>query len=275
MTPTVERPNRDALQQALDIYRDAMRPFIVRTLRQVQGQQVEDLIANSLHYNQADRFRQNLHEHDGSLEAAIDIGDFPNIIGRNWRDAFSRQFPGDNSVQSTAWLIKGSRDKAAHPAPRDLDTEYARVHLFHIAEVLGLINRPNEKREVERIRDRLLAADAPGEAPREQPAKPTAARDGRRELPATSPPGARSSNPVPMSPRAHSGKPNSRQIFSRFMTDAPAPPNTATPSISSITPTSPPAFAHCWSAPCSGLPAAAAIRSSKPRPDSVAGKRTA
>ncbi|MCY4111463.1 MAG: DUF499 domain-containing protein, partial [Chloroflexi bacterium] len=37
----------------------------------------------------------------------------------------------------------------------------------------------NEKRAVERTRDRLLAADAPSDAPKEQPAKPTAAR-GRR-----------------------------------------------------------------------------------------------
>ncbi len=179
MTSTIERPNRDALQQALDIYRDAMRPFIVRALRRVQGRQIEDLIANSLHYNQADRFRQNMRENNGDLEAAIDIGDFPNIIGRNWRDAFGRQFPDDSSVQSTAWLIKGARDKAAHPAPRDLDTEYARVHLFHIADVLGLINKPDEKRKVEQIRDRLLGAEDPNDSRSTESARPTAGR-GRR-----------------------------------------------------------------------------------------------
>ena len=179
MTSTVDRPNREALNKALDIFRDAMRPFIVRTLKRVPGRQVEDLIANSLHYNQSDRFRQNLRESNGDLEASIDIGDFPNIIGRNWRDAFSRQFPDDSSAQSTTWLIKGARDKAAHPAPRDLETEYARVHLFHIADVLGLINRPSEESDVERIRDQLLAADGPGDAPKEQPAKPAAA-SGRR-----------------------------------------------------------------------------------------------
>ena len=179
MTSTIERPNRDALQQALDIYRDAMRPFIVRALRRVQGQQIEDLIANSLHYNQADRFRQNLREHDGSLEAAIDIGDFPNIIGRNWRDAFSRQFPGDSSAQSLAWIIKGARDKAAHPAPRDLDTEHARARLYDIAEILGFINKPDEKRRVEGIRDQLLATDGRDDAPKEKPDK-SATANGRR-----------------------------------------------------------------------------------------------
>ena len=34
----MDRPNRDALSDALDIYRDAMRPFIVRYLKRVRGQ---------------------------------------------------------------------------------------------------------------------------------------------------------------------------------------------------------------------------------------------
>ena len=175
----IERPNRDALQQALDIFRDAMRPFIVRTLKRVRGQQAEDLIANALHYNQADLFRQNLRAHDGDLEAAIDIGDFPNIIGRNWRDAFSREFPGNESIQSTTWLIKRARDQAAHPGLQDLDTEYTRVHLFHIADVLGLINQPSQRQAVEKIRDQLLASAEPGDDPDGKTAKPTPT-NGRR-----------------------------------------------------------------------------------------------
>ncbi len=175
----IERPNRDALQEALDIFRDAMRPFIVRTLKRVRGQQAEDLIANALHYNQADRFRQSLRAHDGDLESAIDIGDFPNIVGRNWRDAFSREFPGNESVQSTTWLIKRARDQAAHPGLQDLDTEYTRAHLFHIADVLGLINQPSQRQAVEKIRDQLLASAGPGDDLDGKAAKPTPT-NGRR-----------------------------------------------------------------------------------------------
>ena len=40
---TTNRPNEDALRQAIDIYRDAMRPFIVRQLRRVRGAKVEEV----------------------------------------------------------------------------------------------------------------------------------------------------------------------------------------------------------------------------------------
>ena len=36
---TIHRPNKDALTKAVDIYRDAMRAFIIRHLRRVQGRE--------------------------------------------------------------------------------------------------------------------------------------------------------------------------------------------------------------------------------------------
>ena len=179
MTSTVDRPNRQALNKALDIFRDAMRPFIVRNLRSVPGQQAEDLILNALNPNQAAQVQHNLRRGSGNIEAALDIGDFPQIITRNWPQAFGRRFSNDRSVQSKIWLIKESRDQVAHPGLQDLDTEYTRAHLFHIAEVLGLINQPGQRQAVETIRDQLLATDGLSDAPEREPVRP-AATDGRR-----------------------------------------------------------------------------------------------
>ena len=174
----IERPNRDALQEALDIFRDAMRPFIVQSLRSVPGWQVEDLILDALSQNQAVQVKQNLNA-GGDLQAAIDIGDFPQIINRNWHEAFGKRFSNDGSVRSKVWLIKESRDQAAHPGIQDLDTEYTRVHLFHIADVLGLIGQPDQREAVETIRDRLLTPAATQGPAEEQPAKPKPT-NGRR-----------------------------------------------------------------------------------------------
>ena len=179
MTSTVDRPNREALNKALDIFRDAMRPFIVRSLRSVPGQQAEDLILNALNPNQAAQVQHNLGRGSGNIEAALDIGDFPQIITRNWREAFGRRFANDRSVQNKIWLIKESRDQVAHPGLQDLDTEYTRAHLFHIAEVLGLINQPAQRQAVETIRDQLLATDGLSDAPARESVRP-AATDGRR-----------------------------------------------------------------------------------------------
>ena len=40
----IERPNRDVLNEALDAFRDAMRPFVVRGMKQVKGKTVENAI---------------------------------------------------------------------------------------------------------------------------------------------------------------------------------------------------------------------------------------
>ena len=158
------RPNRDALGQAIDIYRDAMRPFIVRQLRRVQGTSVEELIERGLGDRQADEFRHRLTE-NGDIEAAIDLNYFPKVFRDNWRAAFSRHFNDDLTVQSTLWLIKTARDQIAHPGSEDLDPEYTRARLYDIADLIGKINEPEQKQAVEAIRDNLFVSSESGEQP--------------------------------------------------------------------------------------------------------------
>ena len=154
---TTNRLNRDALMQAVDIYRDAMRPFIVRQLRRVRGQRVEELIGRGLGDRQADEFYRRLAENN-DVESAIDLNYFPKVIRDNWRGAFAQQLNDDPSVQNMLWLIKTARDQIAHPGTQDIETEYTRVHLYLIADLLGRINAPDEKQAVEAIRDNLLAS---------------------------------------------------------------------------------------------------------------------
>ena len=160
---TTNRPNRDALRQAIDIYRDAMRPFIVRRLKQVQGAKVEELIARGLGDRQADEFYQQLEKHS-DIESTIDLNYFPQVFRENWHNAFAQPFNNDLSVQSTLWLIKTVRDQIAHPGTQDIDAEYTRVYLYHIADLLGRINAPGEKNTVEAIRDALSADAVDGDA---------------------------------------------------------------------------------------------------------------
>ncbi len=147
---TINRPNKDALNKALDIFRDAMRPFIIRNLSRVPGRRATDLINYSL------QSRTNAPRNYNNLEDSIDINDFPLLIRDYWRDVFSSAFAPDRSVQNALWQIKEARNRAAHPSSRDIDPEFTRAHLFHIADMLGKINAPNEKRAVEDIRDRLF-----------------------------------------------------------------------------------------------------------------------
>ncbi len=180
MTTTTPRPNRDALNKAIDVYRDAMRPFIVRTLKaNARGATVEKAIRLSLNEHPRGQFDANLKRSPGNPAAAIDVNDFPHIVERN-RRSFSAY---DNVLSSEMWMVVEARNPAAHPLDRDMDAEFVRTRLSIIAEALGRTNHAAQKAEVEAIRDALTAAPPARTAPPEpQPppgGKPVPAASGK------------------------------------------------------------------------------------------------
>ena len=195
MKNTINRPNRDALQKALDIYRDAMRPFLIRCLRQVRGMNVEDVISRSLGNRRSDEFERELISSNSDVESAIDINDFPMLVSRNWRrETFETKLNGDKTFQNQLWLITDARNHAAHPSTQDLEDDYTRTHLFLIADVLKKINAHKEEQDVQIVRDKrfgepdfedekplpqsgVQTEDAPSQAEEEVPSlKPSASK---------------------------------------------------------------------------------------------------
>ena len=168
---TIPRPNKEALIKVIDIYRDAMRPFLVHHLRQAPGKRVEDAIKQALKDNQANQFEQNLRN-GRSVEESIDINDFPELVRVHWRDVFSNRFPGDRVMQNRLYEIKSIRDEASHPEASDIDEEKTRAHIYMVADVLGKIGRTGEKEEVEKIREELFVG--PQQEANLQPEQPEA-----------------------------------------------------------------------------------------------------
>ncbi|RKU06880.1 hypothetical protein C6503_25315 [Candidatus Poribacteria bacterium] len=134
-----KRPNQDALYQALNIYCDAMRPFILRNLKTVHSLSPEDQFQN---------------------EADIDFGDFPHLFRKYWHDAFKQRFDPDRDVRSAVGIITEARNNTFHTETEDLTSGYALARLHEIADILGQINVPEQKQKVEAIRDKLLASAA-------------------------------------------------------------------------------------------------------------------
>lgn len=140
---TLKRPNQDALYQALNIYRDAMRPFVFRNLRTARGLDPEDRFEN---------------------EADIDIGRFSHLFRRYWQGTFAHRFDSDRDVRSAIGLITEARNRVSHPGTEDITREYALSRLHEIADILGQINAPEQKQEVETIRGKLLPSTVPAPA---------------------------------------------------------------------------------------------------------------
>ena len=188
----VKRPNRAVLIEALDVYRDAMRHFIVRVMKRVKGKGIEDAIYDSLSSWRADEFERHLLNNGYNVEGAIDIGDFPHLIRRNWEHVFSQQFSGDMNIQTSLQFIAQARNKVSHPGTKDLDAESVRTALYHIADVLGKINAPKAKASVEKGRDKLSQPDdakaepSPDKESDSQPKK-TTRQEGKTEKPSRVP----------------------------------------------------------------------------------------
>jgi len=124
-------PNRDALRDAHDIYLNAMHPFITKNAPDV-------------------------------IEGETDIDDIAHIISKYWYDSFKQRFEDVDphyQARSAAWQVVESRNRASHP-PWDIDPEFTRTHLFLIANLLEKINRPDAKRKVDDIRDRLFSHES-------------------------------------------------------------------------------------------------------------------
>ena len=150
----MERPNRDALNRAVDIFRDAMRPFIVRHMRGAFGDGAEAEIRSSLNDTARKAF-QRLRRRGEEIEGAIDLNTVPYIIDHHWKGVFASAFEYDWSSFNLIRVIVDARNESSHPGGKDLSVRYVESRLADVAEVLGRIGAEDEKRMVEGIQDGL------------------------------------------------------------------------------------------------------------------------
>ncbi len=156
----IERPNRDALNSAIDVYRDAMRPFITRNLRKIRGGKVEDHLCGALWKKEA-QIRANLRPDRSNLDELFDVNDIPRIVNHFWRLGFNTAFANAQGVESILNIVADARNTVAHPGSEDISAATAETSLDKVIEALGRINALDERRAVEQIRDQLLAGPEP------------------------------------------------------------------------------------------------------------------
>ena len=159
----IDRPNRAALSTAIDIFRDAMRPFLLRCLRRVRGSGLTDVIRRSLSPHQADSFMQALSQ-GNDMASAIDVNYFPPLVQSNWRAVFSAEFGGDRTILNQLWLITSARNDVSHPGTRDLERDFVSARLYDIADALGRINAPEQKVAVNALRSELAVPETDASA---------------------------------------------------------------------------------------------------------------
>ena len=157
----INRPNRDALAKAIDIFRDEMRPFLIESLSQTPGLKAEEAIRQSLQLeHQTFDFDRNLKQ-SSDLESAIDVNQFPWLVDHHWQDVFSSRFNGDQTIARKLRIIREARNKVYHPSTSDLEWKYTLKCLSIIANVLGKADSQEGKKSVERITSALTRQSVP------------------------------------------------------------------------------------------------------------------
>ena len=167
-----QRPNSRALNDGLDIYRDAMRSFIVQQLEEADTTDKKAAVLRALHSDGRQFFERDLTRNRGNLGATIDINNFSWIIenNANWDQCFASVFGHKPSTRNQLRTIADSRNAVAHPNTGDLDTYHVVSALTQIAEVLDQIEASTQKSAVEEIRESLLQPNlAPQPAPESSP----------------------------------------------------------------------------------------------------------
>ena len=136
MTTTSRYPNRDAIRRALDIYIDAMRPFVVRCLRPTSAEGLRAAIVSYLNPGQQQNFADAIARQGGNIPAAIDIGILRTLINAAWFDHFRSEFKYTDTVRSAVNFITETRNEESHMGLGDHDAGRAYVCLYHITTVL-------------------------------------------------------------------------------------------------------------------------------------------
>ena len=151
-----DKPNQLALFQALSIYLNAMRVYVVDRLSPIPGTSVEDLVRSSISQDQLDDFEDNLISNRGNIANTLDIGHFPYIVQNNWDSIFARDFDRNRGFWRSLRAVRDARNATMHPPLEDFDSQFAKQHINVILEVLDQITSTDAYEQVREISNRIV-----------------------------------------------------------------------------------------------------------------------
>ncbi len=157
-----DRRNKDVLRHAFDIYRDGMRPFLIRMLKKVPGLSLEDAIRQALNGRSLESFEYAIGKGE-DISETFDIGEFPELIRHHWNRVFAEYFGDYTQVTHDTRQLRTIRNALAHGKLKNLKTVAALEFLSIMARVLGSINESTLQAEIESEINTLNSEDSMGE----------------------------------------------------------------------------------------------------------------
>ena len=131
---------------AVDIYREAMRQFIVRVLSDVPGLTPTEAVEQALTGENLISFHRALGR-GGPLDEALDVGYF-SFIYREWKDRFRKYVADDEGLTDRMWLVREIRNRALHKNWSEFTPGVVTARIVDIVEVLERIGEQDGADEV-------------------------------------------------------------------------------------------------------------------------------
>ena len=159
----IELDRMGRFRQALDIYRQAMRRYIVNAVGAilaadgliVDTERIAAKIRGALRKRQQKLFDEKLEEYDHSIQAAIDLNWFTILVWKLLIQPSREELPQSDLFYGAMHLIGKARNNVEHPVLA-IEESYLRARLNDMEFVLGYIGDYDARSTVEQISDGIV-----------------------------------------------------------------------------------------------------------------------
>ena len=131
---------------AVDIYREAMRQFIVRVLSDLPGLNPTEAVEQALTGENLVSLHKEI-ERDAPLDQALDVGQF-SFVFREWRGHFRKYLTDDRGLSDRMWLIGEMRNVVSQKQWWKLTPRAVTAGIVHIVELLERIGEQDRANEI-------------------------------------------------------------------------------------------------------------------------------
>ena len=162
---TGSESNKDTLIKAIDLFRNAMRDFLVRHLDGANGLSVEEAVRSAYQNFRDERILRDLQNHIDAKKPIVDFIDvfhFKQLLVFHWNTVFRPIF-GDKDIQDDCWNIVTIRNKTHHPGRTlAIGNAATRMYLLHMERALRLIDCQKEQTQIQQMLERLTSPEVQG-----------------------------------------------------------------------------------------------------------------
>lgn len=151
-----DRPYSVAVYEAMTVYLDVIRPWMIRNMPQDYGKVgMETLVKNSIRLERQHGFQKQLDQEPGDIARALDVAHIVDVVDDNWSRSFASKFGDDTGYRNKMSNLAKRRNQVCHPGHVDLTKNNANNAFSCIRKIAKHIGRDDAVAKIGEIEQRL------------------------------------------------------------------------------------------------------------------------